>query len=116
MRLWVVLSTASVSGSLLGPMIGGYIAETLGFQPVFFITGALLLISFITTALFVKESFTREDKKVLSFKETWSSVPEKSLTLPCLLPFLYYRGLILRRTHYHRLLSTSLSRIRVILL
>ena len=38
------LSTASIAGSLLGPMIGGYIAENLGFQPVFFITGALLLI------------------------------------------------------------------------
>ena len=75
------LSTASIAGSLLGPIVGGYISETLGFQPVFFITGALLLISFITTALFVKESFTREDKKAISLKETWSSVPEKSLTI-----------------------------------
>jgi len=81
------LSTASIAGSLLGPMIGGYIAETLGFQPVFFITGALLLISFITTALFVKESFTREDKKTLSFKETWSSVPEKGLTITMFITF-----------------------------
>jgi len=68
-------------------MIGGYISETLGFQPVFFITGALLLISFITTALFVKESFTREDKKVLSIKETWSSVPEKGLTITMFVTF-----------------------------
>jgi MFS family permease len=81
------LSTASIAGSLLGPMIGGYISETLGFQPVFFITGALLLISFITTALFVKESFTREDKKVLSIKETWSSVPEKGLTITMFVTF-----------------------------
>jgi len=81
------LSTASIAGSLLGPMIGGYIAETLGFQPVFFITGALLLISFITTALFIKESFTREDKKTLSLKETWSSVPEKSLTITMFVTF-----------------------------
>ena len=81
------LSTASIAGSLLGPMIGGYIAETFGFQPVFFITGALLLISFITTALFVKESFTREDKKALSLKETWSSVPKKSLTITMFVTF-----------------------------
>lgn len=81
------LSTASIAGSLIGPMIGGYIEETLGFQPVFFITGALLLISFITTALFVKESFTREDKKALSLKETWSSVPEKSLTITMFVTF-----------------------------
>jgi MFS family permease len=81
------LSTASIAGSLLGPMIGGYISETLGFQPVFFITGALLLISFVSTALFVKESFTREDKKSLSIKETWSSVPQKSLTITMFVTF-----------------------------
>ena len=75
------LSTATIAGSLLGPMIGGYIAENLGLQNVFFITGALMLIAFITTALFVKESFTRQDKKALSIKEIWNSVPEKSLTI-----------------------------------
>ncbi len=36
------LSTGSIAGSLLGPIIGGLIEEYLGFQPVFFITGALL--------------------------------------------------------------------------
>ncbi|ACL16800.1 multidrug efflux MFS transporter [Methanosphaerula palustris] len=75
------LSTSSIAGTLLGPMIGGYIAENLGFQEVFFITGALLLIAFIATALFVNESFTRQDRMVLSIKETWGTVPHKSLTL-----------------------------------
>lgn len=75
------LSTASIAGSLLGPTVGGFIDEILGLQSVFFITGALLLISFITTLLFVKESFTREEKKVLTIKEVWSTVPEKSLTV-----------------------------------
>jgi len=81
------LSTASIAGSLLGPMIGGYIAESLGFQPAFFITGALLLVSFITTALFIKESFIREDKKTLKFKEVWNSVPEKNLTITMFVTF-----------------------------
>ncbi|CRK81196.1 multidrug efflux MFS transporter [Neobacillus massiliamazoniensis] len=75
------LSTASISGSLLGPMIGGFIGENFGLQNVFFITGAMLLITFITTALFVKESFTRQDKKVLRIKEIWSSIPDKDLTI-----------------------------------
>jgi len=81
------LSTANIAGALLGPMIGGYIEENLGFQPVFFITGGLLLIAFITTALFVKESFTREDKKTESMKEIWNSVPEKSLTIMLFVTF-----------------------------
>ncbi len=75
------LSTASIAGSLIGPTIGGLIEDTFGLQPVFFITGALLLIAFIATLLFVKESFVREDKKPLSAREVWNSVPEKNLTI-----------------------------------
>lgn len=81
------LSTASIAGSLLGPTVGGFIDEILGLQSVFFITGVLLLISFITTLLFVKESFIREDKKVLTIKEVWSTVPEKSLTVTMFVTF-----------------------------
>ncbi|WP_407310863.1 multidrug efflux MFS transporter [Desulfosporosinus sp. SB140] len=81
------LSTGSIAGSLIGPIIGGFIEETLGFQPVFFITGALLLIAFVLTALFVKESFVRRDKKAVGIKETWKSVPEKSLTIILLVTF-----------------------------
>lgn len=81
------LSTASIAGALLGPTIGGFIAESLGLQSSFFVTGGLMLVAFITTALFVKESFHREDKKTLSIKEVWSSIPEKSLTLTLFVTF-----------------------------
>ena len=81
------LSTGSIAGSLLGPVIGGFIEENLGFQPVFFITGALLLIAFIMTALFVKESFVRQDKKANSIKKIWEDIPEKSLTIILLVTF-----------------------------
>ncbi|WP_026886877.1 multidrug efflux MFS transporter [Clostridium beijerinckii] len=81
------LSTANIAGSLIGPTIGGFIDEIFGLQSVFFITAALLLISFITTALFVKESFTREDKEVLSIKEVWKAIPEKNLTITMFVTF-----------------------------
>lgn len=81
------LSTANIAGSLLGPMIGGYIEENFGLQNVFFITGALLVITFITTVLFVKESFTREEKNVIKIKELWDKVPEKSLTMTMFVTF-----------------------------
>ncbi|MDP4183471.1 MAG: MFS transporter, partial [Bacillota bacterium] len=81
------LSTANIAGSLLGPTIGGFIGDNLGLQPVFFITGVLLLISFVTTALFVKETFVREHKKALSMKEIWNIVPEKSLTITLFITF-----------------------------
>ncbi|WP_301411481.1 multidrug efflux MFS transporter [Prevotella sp.] len=82
-----VLSTASIAGSLLGPTLGGFIDEILGLQSVFFITGVLLLISFITTLIFVKESFVKESKKVLSIKEVWSTIPEKNLTITMFITF-----------------------------
>ena len=73
------LSTANISGSLLGPTIGGFIEDTVGVQPVFFITGGLMLIAFLATLLFVKEDFNREQVKVLTTKEIWRTVPEKNL-------------------------------------
>jgi len=81
------LSTANVAGSLLGPMIGGFISENLGMQNVFFLTGGLLFVAFLTTALFVKESFTREDRKTAGFKELWGQLPQKGLTLTLFLTF-----------------------------
>lgn len=81
------LSTANIAGSLLGPTLGGFIGENLGLPNVFFITGILMMIAFITTALFVKESFIREDKKTLSIKEVWHAVPEKSLTITLFVTF-----------------------------
>jgi predicted MFS family arabinose efflux permease len=68
-------------------MIGGYIGDNFGLQNVFFITGALLLVAFVTTAFLVKESFTRQDKKAIGIKEVWDSVPEKSLTVTMFVTF-----------------------------
>ncbi|MDU0201064.1 MULTISPECIES: multidrug efflux MFS transporter [Paenibacillus] len=81
------LSTASIAGSLLGPLIGGFLVENFGMQNVFFITGGLMLLAFITTAMFVKETFTREDRQVQSAKEIWTLIPEKSLTITMFVTF-----------------------------
>lgn len=75
------LSTGSIAGGLLGPIIGGFVSETFGLQSVFFITGALLLLVFITTALFVKETFVREEKEILSLGDIWRKIPDKNLTI-----------------------------------
>ncbi|SFJ70330.1 Predicted arabinose efflux permease, MFS family [Paenibacillus sp. UNC496MF] len=75
------LSTANVSGSLLGPTIGGFIGENFGLENVFYITGGFMMVAFVTTLLFVKETFVRTSKKAQSIREAWRAVPEKSLTL-----------------------------------
>lgn len=76
-----VLATSNIAGSLLGPMIGGAIEESFGLQNVFFITSALLFIAFIITALFIKESFIRDEKGASNIKELWNAIPNKNLTV-----------------------------------
>ncbi|MBL4933442.1 multidrug efflux MFS transporter [Clostridium paridis] len=75
------LSTASVSGSLLGPMLGGYVEEILGTQWVFYITGGFMMIAFVTTLFFVKEDFTPSKEKTLTMKEVWANIPNSSLII-----------------------------------
>lgn len=81
------LSTSNITGSLFGPSIGGLIGDLVGYRYVFLITGSLLFLSFLTTIFFVREEFTRPDKKVASLGEIWRGVPEKGLTLTLFLTF-----------------------------
>ncbi len=76
-----ILSTAFLAGSLLGPMVGGFIVEKLGMQYVFFVTGCLLLISFTATLVFVKEKFIRYDEIPHNLKDVFKSIPEVGLTI-----------------------------------
>lgn len=81
------LSTANIAGGLLGPTIGGFLEENIGLQSVFFFTGALMLIAFLTSTFFVHEEFTREEHKVQRFQEVWHSLPEKGLTMTVFITF-----------------------------
>jgi DHA1 family multidrug resistance protein-like MFS transporter len=75
------LATASIAGSLLGPLLGGYLEEITGLRSIFWITGALMMITFLTTLSWVKEDFTRPERKALSLKEVWRMIPNPGLVL-----------------------------------
>jgi len=49
------LQTGAIAGSLIGPLAGGLLAETIGFHAVFYLTGALLLVASLIVAVFVRE-------------------------------------------------------------
>lgn len=70
-----ILSTASVGGTLLGPLVGGYLAETVGLRSVFFSTGILDLVAFIATYYFINEKFTASEEKTLNFSQVWRLIP-----------------------------------------
>ncbi|MGL5414648.1 MAG: multidrug efflux MFS transporter [Clostridium sp.] len=86
-----ILSTATVSGSLIGPLVGGYLADAIGIRNVFFIIGGLLFLVFIATTLFVKEKFEVIKTNELNIKEFWKLIPDKTLILS-----LFVTGFLLR--------------------
>lgn len=73
------LSTGAVAGMLLGPLLGGYMAEALGIRSIFYGIGILLLIAFTASYLFVKEEFIPAQKQTLSFKQVWQRMPEPQI-------------------------------------
>lgn len=69
------LSTGQVSGSLLGPLMGGWLSEIIGLRHVFWITGGLLFAAFLVTYFLIKEEFIpQEQKEELGFKDVWGKV------------------------------------------
>lgn len=54
------LQSGATAGTILGPLIGGLMADTFGFRPIFYITGSLLFLASALSWLMVKEKFDRE--------------------------------------------------------
>ena len=49
------LQSGTVAGSILGPVIGGFLADFFGFRQIFYFTGCVLLFSTLLVQIFVKE-------------------------------------------------------------
>ncbi|MCG8710150.1 multidrug efflux MFS transporter MdtG [Brenneria sp. 4F2] len=76
------LSTGAVSGALIGPLIGGYLADAYGLRPVFFITATVLFICFLITLFYVQERFISIRKKdMLNGRQVMSSLKNPKLVL-----------------------------------
>ncbi|WJV52130.1 multidrug efflux MFS transporter MdtG [Prodigiosinella aquatilis] len=76
------LSTGTVSGALIGPLIGGYLADIYGLKPVFFITASVLFLCFVITLFNVREHFAPVDKKhMLNGRQVMTSLKNPKLIL-----------------------------------
>ncbi|GCF95752.1 multidrug resistance protein [Enterococcus florum] len=74
------LSTGAVAGNLIGPSIGGILAQWFGLENVFIITGFILLICTILTVAMVQESFVPIEKKnMLSMRELTKKIDHMSV-------------------------------------
>jgi len=54
------LQSGGTAGAILGPFIGGLLADSFGFRPIFYITGTLLFLASVISWISVKENFDRE--------------------------------------------------------
>ena len=75
-----MLQTGGIAGSLVGPLIGGVLAETIGYSEVFFLTGFMLLIASLIVLFFVKENpvpvqRAKAQRNMAGLKALWPLFP-----------------------------------------
>ncbi|MDF2724350.1 MAG: multidrug transporter [Paenibacillus sp.] len=76
------LQSGGTAGSILGPFIGGLMAEWVGIRPIFFITGSLLFIATLLAMFVVKEKFdtkqaaSRPDVSIVAGFKELSKIPQ----------------------------------------
>lgn len=76
------LATGVIGGSLVGPLLGGALAEILGIRQVFLLVGFILLICNLMTVFLVKEDFQPVTKaEALSTRELFSSIKDKQILI-----------------------------------
>jgi len=81
------LQSGGVAGSILGPFLGGLMADWIGFRMIFYITGALLTLGTVLSMIFVKEKFDMKEaakKTKTSLLGTWNKLQHLSPVLPAL--------------------------------
>jgi MFS transporter, DHA1 family, multidrug resistance protein len=61
-----LLQTASASGGVIGPLIGGSLADTIGYRPLFYVVALLCTIAGILILRYVKEPPRENDKSIES--------------------------------------------------
>ncbi|MBV1943298.1 multidrug efflux MFS transporter [Streptococcus parasuis] len=74
------LSTGAVAGNLIGPTLGGVLAEMFGVHTVFLLVGLLYAIVVILTVFYIREDFVPIKKSdVLPVKEVFAQVKDRKM-------------------------------------
>ncbi|MGJ9381859.1 MFS transporter [Salipaludibacillus sp. CF4.18] len=79
-----MLQAGGVAGTICGPLLGGIMADLMGFRMIFYVTGVTILIAAFVVLLFVDEQFVRKEETVKTktmqdFKKIISTSPVLSL-------------------------------------
>ena len=86
-----ILQFANGAGNVVGPIIGGVIADLFGYRDVFFLVALTVALSGFLVLLFVKEkNFVREEHTYHSFISNWKHLFNQKILLSCGLFLLIY--------------------------
>ncbi|MBW7476165.1 MFS transporter [Paenibacillus oenotherae] len=55
------LQSGAIAGTILGPLMGGLLADWIGFRSIFYVTGTFIFLASLLALFVVKESFDRKE-------------------------------------------------------
>ena len=86
-----LLASANLAGSLIGPLLGGYIADTVGIRNDFIIVGALMGLAGVLATIFIHENYVPQpNPEKLSICKLKEQIPEfNSIVALCVASFIY---------------------------
>lgn len=75
-----LLTTGSVAGTLIGPIVGGILVGFTGYRHVFTVTGIIMFLVFFLALFFVHENFKPIEKKnMLTSKQVWKVISHPAI-------------------------------------
>lgn len=86
-----LLASANLAGSLIGPLLGGYIADTVGIRNDFIIVGTLMGLAGVLATIFIHENYVPQpNPEKLSIRKLKEQIPEfNSIIALCVASFIY---------------------------
>lgn len=86
-----LLASANLAGSLIGPLLGGYIADTVGIRNNFIIVGIIMGLAGLLATVFIHENYVPKDNvEKLSISKLKEQIPEfNSIIALCVASFIY---------------------------
>jgi transporter, major facilitator family protein len=86
-----LLASANLAGSLIGPLLGGYIADTVGIRNDFIIVGIIMGLAGLLATMFIHEDYVPKDNvEKLSISKLKEQIPEfNSVIALCVASFIY---------------------------
>ena len=79
-----VLSSSIMAGNVVGPLVGGTLAQLVGVQGAFFATGALIFCAFVGTAALLREPARLPAARTAKPVGAWSRIPDRTVVLALL--------------------------------